>query len=135
MTYSKTFSILVRQPLQDFSPSHRSNLRPLPSIPTTKFGATNRFQGNQNFIQPLSSSIAFSNPTQRKVFGKTSKYTFDSLYQKPRSITIIKHGNEKPHKSITILLNRRAMQTYEQLLSDISEAFGYQKNRQDKVNE
>ena len=49
-------------------------------------------------------------------------------------ITIVKHGSEKPHRTITILLNRRTVQTYDQLLSDIFEAFGYQKNRQDKVS-
>ncbi len=46
----------------------------------------------------------------------------------------MKQGNEKPHKTITILLNRRTVQTYDQLLSDISESFGYQKNRTDKVS-
>jgi doublecortin-like kinase 3 len=57
----------------------------------------------------------------------------ESYHNKPRSITIVKQGNEKPHKTITILLNRRTVQTFDQLLSDISEAFGYQKNRTDKV--
>ena len=137
---------LVRQPLHDASPSQRLNARHLPSIPLSKLGGvngpltlsnagttstTNRFQTNQLFLQTLGPN---SNPIQRKPFVKTNKYNLDPLHTKPRTITIVKQGGEKPHRSITILLNRRTVQTYDQLLSDISEAFGYQKNRQDKVS-
>jgi len=140
---------LVRQPLHDFHPSHRVNVRHLPAIPFSKVGAingpattttttTNRFHSNNLFLQSLTSATANSiqqhhQQQQKKTSFKQNKYGVEPLNNKPRTITIIKQGNEKPHKTITILLNRRTVQTYDQLLSDISEAFGYQKHRTDKV--
>jgi doublecortin-like kinase 3 len=59
---------------------------------------------------------------------------YDFIPSKPRAITIIKYAYEKPYKTITILLNRRTMQTFEQLLADISEAFGCQKHRTERVS-
>jgi len=132
--------------LHDFHPSHRLNVRHLPSIPISKLGAingpginsnvtgTNRFQTNNLFLQSLTVPTNNTNQQQQKKnIPKQNKYGIDSIHNKPRQITIIKQGNEKPHKTITILLNRRTVQTYDQLLSDISESFGYQKNRADKV--
>lgn len=150
---------LVRQ--HDFPPSQRLNGRHLPAIPLSKYGASNntnhnslllptttatntatngannRFQSNNLFFQslstPTSTSTNATTQLPRKFNPKSQKYTFESSHNKPRMITIVKQGVEKPHKTISILLNRRTIQTYEQLLADISEAFGYQKNRQDKV--
>jgi hypothetical protein len=140
---SKSFD-LVRQPLHDFHPSHRLNVHHLPSIPISKFGAingpgitanttaANRFQ--TNFLHSLTVPTNNTNQQQqKKSTSKPNKYGIDSQHNKPRPITIVKQGNEKPHKTITILLNRRTVQTYDQLLADISESFGYQKNRTDKV--
>jgi hypothetical protein len=140
---------LVRQPLHEF-PSHRLNVRHLPSLPISKLGATNgpavnsnaaaatnRFHANNLFLQSLTAPTNNTNQSQqtKKVHSKQTKYGFDPVHNKPRQITIVKQGNEKPHKTITILLNRRTVQTYDQLLSDISESFGYQKNRTDKVSD
>jgi len=145
---------LVRQPLHDLHPSHRSHVRHLPAISLSKVAAingpgtttttttTNRFHANSLFLQSLTAAAANSiqqqqqqqQQQQKKINSKQNKYGVESsLYNKPRTITIVKKGNEKPHKTITILLNRRTAQTFDQLLSDISEAFGYQKNRTDKV--
>jgi hypothetical protein len=140
---------LVRQPLHDFHPANRLNVRHLPSIPLSKLGAingpaitsnptttaANRFHANNLFSQSLTAPTTntISPQQQKKLLSKPNKYSFDPVNNKPRTITIVKQGNEKPHKTITILLNRRTVQTYDQLLSDISEAFGYQKNRTDKV--
>jgi len=141
--------ILVRQPLHEYQSTNRLNLRHLPSIPISKFGATNnlgltanasstnRLQTNNLFLQSLTNPSTTSNnstiPQPKKYLTKSTRYGIDSIHSKPRQITIVKQGNDKPHKTITILLNRRTVQTYEQLLSDISESFGYQKNRTDKV--
>jgi hypothetical protein len=114
-------------------------VRHLPAISLPKIGATNgptpahRFQANNLFLQSLTSAAANSIQQQKKNNFKHNKYGVESSYNKPRTITIVKQGTEKPHRMITILLNRRTTQTFDQLLSDISEAFGYQKHRADKV--
>ncbi|CAF2882352.1 unnamed protein product [Rotaria sp. Silwood2] len=142
-----TFNIeQLRQPLHDFHPPQRLHVRHLPTIPISKIGAvngstvnsnitttTNRYQTNTLFLQSLAATTNNTNQQQKKLIPKQNKYGFDSINNKPRQITIVKQGNEKPHKTITILLNRRTVQTYDQLLSDISESFGYQKNRTDKI--
>ncbi|KAL4228626.1 Serine/threonine-protein kinase dclk3 [Mactra antiquata] len=42
---------------------------------------------------------------------------------KPKVITIVRNG-PKPRNNVKILLNRRSVQSFEQLMGDISEAFG-----------
>lgn len=42
---------------------------------------------------------------------------------KPKVVTVIRNSN-KPRNNVKILLNRRSVQSYEQLMKDISEAFG-----------
>ncbi|XP_053408767.1 serine/threonine-protein kinase DCLK3-like isoform X5 [Mercenaria mercenaria] len=42
---------------------------------------------------------------------------------KPKVITIVRNG-PKPRNNVKILLNRRSVQSFEQLMKDISEAFG-----------
>lgn len=120
----------VRQPLHDYHPTNRVNVRHLPTISLSK---PNRYQSNQLFFQSISTAATSSLTQQKKSHFKHHKYGLENSTNKPRTITIIKQGNEKPHKTITILLNRRTAQTFEQLLSDISESFGYQKHRNDKI--
>ncbi|XP_059167163.1 serine/threonine-protein kinase DCLK3-like isoform X2 [Physella acuta] len=55
----------------------------------------------------------------------------ENLANKPKLITIVRHG-PKPRNNIKILLNKRSVQSYEQLISDISEAFS-QKSKNNKV--
>ncbi|RUS90298.1 hypothetical protein EGW08_001896, partial [Elysia chlorotica] len=50
---------------------------------------------------------------------------------KPKVITIVRSG-PKPRANVKILLNRRSVQSYEQLVTDISEAFG-PKHRHAKI--
>ncbi|CAF0779210.1 unnamed protein product [Adineta steineri] len=133
----------LRQPLNDIHSPGRVNVRHLPTTSLPKVGAingsvtttTNRFLANNLFLQSFTSAAANSiqQQQQKKQNLKQNKYGLEPLANKPRSITIVKQGHEKTHKTITILLNRRTVQTFEQLLSDISEAFGYQKNRSDKI--
>ncbi|CAF0733239.1 unnamed protein product [Didymodactylos carnosus] len=104
--------------------NHRLTLRHLPSIqPITKS------TGRHLFLNSLNQTTN----DRKKQLGKYGGLGggIDSI-SKPRTITIVKHG-EKPRKTISILLNRRTVQTFDQLLSDISEAFGYQKSRTDKL--
>lgn len=128
----------VRPNVNEFPPPHRVHVRPLPAIPVTKPSVTDRFQVNHLLLQSL--AVPGGQPAHiasppKKTANKPIKNTFDTFQQKPRTITIIKHGHEKPYKTITILLNRRTLQTFDQLLSDMSEAFGYQKYRGEKVRE
>lgn len=51
---------------------------------------------------------------------------------KPRVVTVVKLGGQRPRK-ITLLLNRRSVQTFEQLLADISEALGSPRWKNDRV--
>nr|XP_044992963.1 serine/threonine-protein kinase DCLK3 [Jaculus jaculus]XP_044992964.1 serine/threonine-protein kinase DCLK3 [Jaculus jaculus] len=51
---------------------------------------------------------------------------------KPRVVTVVKLGAQ-PLRKATLLLNRRSVQTFEQLLADISEALGFPRWRSDRV--
>jgi len=65
--------------------------------------------------------------------GDYSPNHSDSLPMKPKVVTVVRAGTCRPHKKITILLNRRAVQTYEQLVADISEALGQPKWKNDHI--
>ncbi|XP_060036548.1 serine/threonine-protein kinase DCLK3 isoform X1 [Erinaceus europaeus] len=56
----------------------------------------------------------------------------DSSPLKPRVVTVVKLGNH-PLRKITLLLNKRSVQTFEQLLADISEALGFPRWKNDRV--
>ncbi|XP_038665776.1 serine/threonine-protein kinase DCLK1-like [Scyliorhinus canicula] len=51
---------------------------------------------------------------------------------KPRIMTVIKADGQS-HKKVTILLNRRCTQTFEQLVSDIAEALGHLRGKRECV--
>uniref|UniRef100_A0A8C8ASD8 non-specific serine/threonine protein kinase n=1 Tax=Otus sunia TaxID=257818 RepID=A0A8C8ASD8_9STRI len=51
---------------------------------------------------------------------------------KPRIITVVKPGG-RTLRRITLLLNRRSVQTFEQLMADISEALGFPRWKNDRV--
>ncbi|VTJ70241.1 Hypothetical predicted protein [Marmota monax] len=51
---------------------------------------------------------------------------------KPRVVTVVKLGGQ-PLRKVTLLLNRRSVQTFEQLLADISEALGFPRWKNDRV--
>ncbi|KAB0399946.1 hypothetical protein E2I00_012622, partial [Balaenoptera physalus] len=56
----------------------------------------------------------------------------DSNLLKPRVVTVVKLGGH-PLRKITLLLNRRSVQTFEQLLADVSEALGFPRWKSDRV--
>uniref|UniRef100_A0A8C9JX41 non-specific serine/threonine protein kinase n=1 Tax=Panthera tigris altaica TaxID=74533 RepID=A0A8C9JX41_PANTA len=51
---------------------------------------------------------------------------------KPRVMTMVKLGGH-PLRKVTLLLNRRSVQSFEQLLADISEALGFPRWKNDRV--
>lgn len=61
-------------------------------------------------------------------FGPASRNSYlthgeSQVPLKPKVITIVRNG-PKPRNNVKILLNRRSVQSFEQLMGDISEAFG-----------
>lgn len=56
----------------------------------------------------------------------------DSSTLKPRVVTVVKLGGH-PLRKITLLLNRRSVQSFEQLLADISEALDFPRWKNDRV--
>ncbi|XP_010593886.2 serine/threonine-protein kinase DCLK3 [Loxodonta africana] len=56
----------------------------------------------------------------------------ENSLQKPRVVTVVKLGGH-PLRKITLLLNRRSVQTFEQLIADISEALGFPRWKNDRV--
>ncbi|MBN3300791.1 DCLK3 kinase, partial [Amia calva] len=52
---------------------------------------------------------------------------------KPRIVTVVKPGGRRHLRKITLLLNRRSVQTFEQLIADISEALGFPQWKNDRV--
>ncbi|MGH0145263.1 UNVERIFIED_CONTAM: hypothetical protein FKN15_004952, partial [Acipenser sinensis] len=52
---------------------------------------------------------------------------------RPRIVTVVKPGGRRHPRKITILLNRRSVQTFEQLIADISEALGFPRWKNDRV--
>lgn len=88
--------------------------------------------GNNGFI--LSNSVNFPNKkTHANHFRVNASVTGpgDSV-SKPRIITIIR-ATERPRKRITILLNRKALHSFEQFVCDISDAFGLPQWKNDKI--
>ena len=60
-------------------------------------------------------------------FGPANRNTYllhtENVPLKPKVVTIVRNG-AKPRSNVKILLNRRSVQSFEQLMGDISEAFG-----------
>ena len=81
-----------------------------------------------------------SYPLQSKPAGSLAGGTRSSISyatepvaaSKPKLITVVRNGEEKPRNNVKILLNRRACQSFEQLVSQIVEAFG-PKFKHDKI--
>ncbi|KAK3106265.1 hypothetical protein FSP39_016329 [Pinctada imbricata] len=72
-------------------------------------------------------------------FGTANRNTYlphadNTVPLKPKVVTIVRNGN-RPRNNVKILLNRRSVQSFEQLMSDISEAFGpkYKNNKVKKL--
>ncbi|KAJ8378453.1 hypothetical protein AAFF_G00242680 [Aldrovandia affinis] len=52
---------------------------------------------------------------------------------RPRIVTVVRPGGRRHMRKITILLNRRSVQTFEQLVADISETLGYPRWKNDRI--
>ncbi|KAM9187310.1 serine/threonine-protein kinase DCLK3 [Dugong dugon] len=79
------------------------------------------------FLGPRSSIVPVFSPQN----GLHAVHAENSL-QKPRVVTVVKLGGH-PLRKITLLLNRRSVQTFEQLIVDISEALGFPRWKNDRV--
>ncbi|XP_076093262.1 serine/threonine-protein kinase DCLK3-like isoform X3 [Mytilus galloprovincialis] len=81
-------------------------------------------------------------PTKNRwggTFGHATKNSYlsnttEHVPLKPKVVTIVRNG-PRPRNNVKILLNRRSVQSYDQLMSDIAEAFGpkYKTNRLKKL--
>ncbi|XP_066441555.1 serine/threonine-protein kinase DCLK3 [Eleutherodactylus coqui] len=90
-----------------------------PPIGPRLFGKA--FQGTNSYISPyFHSQNAF-----HTIHSENSPL-------KPRIVTVVKPGSH-PLKKITLLLNRRSVQTFEQLIADISEGLGLPRWKNDRV--
>ena len=64
--------------------------------------------------------------------GVNKQLAASEAWSKPRLVTVIKAG-EKPRKKVSILLNRKAILSFEQFVCDISDAFGLPQWKNDKI--
>lgn len=88
--------------------------------------------GNNGFI--LSNSVNFPNKKNQANHFRVNASVIGpgESVAKPRIITIIR-ATERPRKRITILLNRKALHSFEQFICDISDAFGLPQWKNDKI--
>ena len=88
------------------------------SSPPT-LGTSNAFYGQryQRQKQLTGRQYASLQPTTWSTVSSTD------TYRRPKVITIYRGGG-KPQSHVKILINRQSLQTYDQLLKDISDAFG-----------
>ncbi|XP_058146575.1 serine/threonine-protein kinase DCLK3 [Dasypus novemcinctus] len=77
------------------------------------------------FLGPRGSIVPVFSPQNGCAHGEGSPL-------RPTVVTVVKLGGH-PLRKITLLLNRRAVQTFEQLLADISEALGFPRRKNDHV--
>ncbi|XP_016054367.1 PREDICTED: serine/threonine-protein kinase DCLK3 [Miniopterus natalensis] len=78
-------------------------------------------------LGPRSSAVPMLSPPQ----GRHCLHAESSVL-KPRVVTVVRPGGH-PLRKITLLLNRRSVQTFEQLLADVSEALGFPRWKSDRV--
>ncbi|XP_066299706.1 serine/threonine-protein kinase DCLK3-like isoform X1 [Branchiostoma lanceolatum] len=109
----------AKNPLQD--PSHWS---------TGKYSLHNDYNPRATYPPSTGGRSSFGRAPQSGsgTFGppkRTNSHTVhsDNSPLKPKVITVVRNG-DRPRTKITILLNRRSVQTFEQLIADISEALG-----------
>uniref|UniRef100_A0A8C4FGB4 non-specific serine/threonine protein kinase n=1 Tax=Catagonus wagneri TaxID=51154 RepID=A0A8C4FGB4_9CETA len=88
---------------------------------------TGRGSLEKTFLGPRGSRVPMFSPQS----GLHPVHT-ESSPLKPRVVTVVKPGGH-PLRKITLLLNRRSVQTFEQLLADVSEALGFPRWKSDRV--
>ncbi|XP_006635782.2 serine/threonine-protein kinase DCLK3 isoform X1 [Lepisosteus oculatus] len=87
---------------------------------------------SSTFGKTLSGTTCFKNPFHHNGNGFHTIHAENSPL-KPRIVTVVRPGSKRNLRKITILLNRRSVQTFEQLLADISEALGFPRWKNDRV--
>ncbi|XP_035286788.1 serine/threonine-protein kinase DCLK3 isoform X1 [Anguilla anguilla] len=98
-----------------------------------RFQATYPPAGCRTFGKPLLGPCHFDDPHNH--CGNNSFHTThaENSPVRPRILTVVRPGRRTHLRKITILLNRRSVQTFEQLVADISEALGYPRWKNDRV--
>ncbi|XP_073532717.1 serine/threonine-protein kinase DCLK3 [Phyllobates terribilis] len=87
--------------------------------------------GPRSFGKPFQGINSYASPYFHSQNGFHTIHSENSPV-KPRIVTVVKPGSH-PLKKITLLLNRRAVQTFEQLIADISEGLGLPRWKNDRV--
>ncbi|KAM8967267.1 serine/threonine-protein kinase DCLK3 [Pelodytes ibericus] len=87
--------------------------------------------GPKTFVKPFLGINSYTSPYFHARNGFHTIHSENSP-AKPRIVTVVKPGSH-PLKKITLLLNRRSVQTFEQLVADISEALGFPRWKNDRV--
>uniref|UniRef100_A0A8C8SL73 non-specific serine/threonine protein kinase n=1 Tax=Pelusios castaneus TaxID=367368 RepID=A0A8C8SL73_9SAUR len=87
--------------------------------------------GHGNFGKPFLGSNSYSSPFLNPRNGFHTIHSENSPV-KPRIVTVVKPSGHALRK-ITLLLNRRSVQSFEQLMADISEALGFPRWKNDRV--
>ncbi|XP_069816463.1 serine/threonine-protein kinase DCLK3 [Dendropsophus ebraccatus] len=87
--------------------------------------------GPRSFGKPFQGINTYSSPYFHSQNGFHTIHSENSPV-KPKIVTVIKTGSQ-PLKKITLLLNRRSVQTFEQLIADISEGLGLPRWKNDRV--
>ncbi|XP_069586414.1 serine/threonine-protein kinase DCLK3 [Ranitomeya imitator] len=87
--------------------------------------------GPRSFGKPFQGINSYTSPYFHSQNGFHTIHSENSPV-KPRIVTVVKPGSH-PLKKITLLLNRRSVQTFEQLIADISEGLGLPRWKNDRV--
>ncbi|XP_075684651.1 serine/threonine-protein kinase DCLK3 [Rhinoderma darwinii] len=87
--------------------------------------------GPRTFGKPFQGINSYTSPYFHSQNGFHTIHSENSPV-KPRIVTVVKPGSH-PLKKITLLLNRRSVQTFEQLIADISEGLGLPRWKNDRV--
>jgi hypothetical protein len=125
----------------------RNHIKPLPFATTTNTTAvvnnnnglminnnnnSNSRRNNVHQLAPLANRQNGGVGGTAVAATTTTTTNTSEVWTRPRIITIIR-ATERPRSKISILLNRRAVYNYEQLVCDISNAFGLPQWRNDKI--
>ena len=99
---------------------------------TQQSNGTTNFINNQGYYIPRQYVRTFPGAKRSTAYGVNKQLAASEAWSKPRLVTVIKAG-EKPRKKVSILLNRKAILSFEQFVCDISDAFGLPQWKNDKI--
>ncbi len=121
---------------QEINGSHLSGPTSVQPSFTSSYGqpnGTTNFINSQGYYIPRQYVRTFPG-AKRTTYGPSynKQLASSEAWSKPRLVTVIKAG-EKPRKKVSILLNRKAILSFEQFVCDISDAFGLPQWKNDKI--